>query len=167
MNYGVIRNIIGKILILLAGLMCLPLIVSLVYQEGLQNYLSFIIPIVSLIIVGILLTVKKAKNSKMLPRDGIVIVGLTWIIMSLFGCVPLMISGEIPNFFDAFFEMSSGFTTTGASILDDPTILSRSIMFWRSFSHFIGGMGVLVLILGLKLFLLLFHWYRSLLIRLL
>ena len=149
MNYSIIRTIIGKIAVMLACLMCLPLIVSLIYQEGLRNYLAFIIPIVSLTIFGLLLNIKKAKSNKMLARDGIVIVGLTWIIMSLFGCLPFIISKEIPNFFDAFFEMASGFTTTGASILEDPSLLSKSLQFWRSFSHFLGGMGVLVLILAI------------------
>ena len=122
---------------------------SLINQEGLKNYLAFIIPIVSLTAIGFVLNIEKAKNSKMLARDGIVIVGLTWIIMAVFGALPFIISKENPNFFDAFFEMGSGFTTTGASILDDPTKLSKSMMFWRSFSHFLGGMGVLVLILAI------------------
>jgi trk system potassium uptake protein TrkH len=149
MNYGVIRNIIGKIAYLLAGLLVLPLIVSLIYKEGINNYMAFILPIVFLALLGLLCTIKKSKNMQMRPRDGIVIVSLTWIMMALFGCIPLILTGDIPNFFDAFFEMASGFTTTGASILDDSTILSRSIMFWRSFSHYVGGMGVLVLILAI------------------
>ncbi len=149
MNYAVIRNILGKILILLAILMILPLIVSFIYQEGITHYLAYIIPIVLLITFGILLNLKKAKNPKMQVREGMIIVGSSWLIMSLFGCVPFMISGEIPNFFDAFFEMASGFTTTGASIITDVTKISHSIHFWRCFSHWIGGMGVLVFILAI------------------
>ena len=149
MNYGIIRNILGKILILLAILMVLPLIVSFIYQEGIKYYLSYITPIVTLIAFGIVLNIKKAKNPKMQVREGMIIVGLSWLIMSLFGCIPFIICGEIPNFFDAFFEMASGFTTTGASIVTDVTKLSHSVIFWRSFSHWIGGMGVLVFILAI------------------
>ena len=149
MNFSIIKNIVGKILILLAALMVLPLIVSLIYQEGLKYYLAYIIPIIVLVGLGILLNIKKAKSSKMLVREGMIIVGLSWIIMSLFGCIPFILTGEIPNFFDAFFEMASGFTTTGASIVVNVEELSHSVLFWRSFSHWIGGMGVLVFILAI------------------
>lgn len=149
MNYSIIRNILGKLLILVAILLCFPLIVSLIYQEGIRNYLAFIIPIIILCLLGFLMNIKKAKNPKMMARDGVIIVGLSWLLMSLAGCVPFMISKEIPNFFDAFFEMASGFTTTGATIVDDVSKLSHSILFWRSLSHWIGGMGVLVLILAI------------------
>ncbi len=149
MNYSIIRKIIGKILILLAALMVLPLIVSLIYQEGFKYYFAYLIPIVILIAIGTLLNIKKVKSSKMLVKEGMIIVGLSWLIMSLFGCIPFIITGEIPNFFDAFFEMASGFTTTGASIVTNVEVLSHSTLFWRSFSHWIGGMGVLVFILAI------------------
>lgn len=152
MNYGVIRSIIGKIMVLMALLMLLPLLFALVYKEGITNILAFGITIVVLAVIGYLLQLKKPKNNKMLPREGFIIVSLSWLIMSLFGCLPFIISQEIPNFFDAFFEMSSGFTTTGASILGDyikVEELSHSMLFWRSFSHWIGGMGVLVFILAI------------------
>ena len=149
MNFGIIKNILGKILFLLAALMVLPLGVSIIYQEGSKYYLAYIIPIAILIILGILLTYKKAKSSKMLVREGMIIVGSSWLIMSLFGCLPFVLTQEIPNFFDALFEMASGFTTTGASIVQNVEELSHSIMFWRSFSHWIGGMGVLVFILAI------------------
>ena len=149
MNYGIIRKIIGKMLFLLAALMVLPLIVSLIYQEGLIFYLSYLIPIAVLLVIGVLLNIKKIKTSKMLIREGMIIVGLSWLIMSLFGCIPFIINGDIPNFFDAFFEMASGFTTTGASIVTNVEELAHSTLFWRSFSHWIGGMGVLVLILAI------------------
>lgn len=129
--------------------MCLPLIVSLIYQEGLTNAIAFIVPIILLLAIGYLFNVKKARNTKMLAREGFVIVGLTWFIVSLFGCIPFMITNTLPNFFDAFFEMVSGFTTTGASVITDVTKVCHSILFWRSFSHWIGGMGVLVLILAI------------------
>ena len=149
MNYSVIRTILGKLAILLAGLMVLPLIVSLLYQEGVRNILSFLIPIVTLAVLGILLNIRKATNLKMQVREGAVIVGLAWLLMSLIGAIPFMISKEIPNFFDAFFESASGFTTTGASVVTNVNELSHSILFWRSFTHWIGGMGVLVFILAI------------------
>ena len=149
MNFSIIKNIIGKILILLAALMVLPLIVSFIYQEGITYYLAYIIPIVVLVLLGILLNIKKAKSSKMLVREGMIIVGLSWLMMSLFGCIPFILTKDIPNFFDAFFEMASGFTTTGASIVPNVEVLSHSTLFWRSFSHWIGGMGVLVFILAI------------------
>lgn len=149
MNFSIVKNILGKMLILLAALMCLPLIVSFIYQEGINYYIAYLLPIVVLVILGVLLNLRKAKSSKMLVREGMIIVGLSWIIMSLFGCLPFIITKEIPNFFDAFFEMASGFTTTGASILTNVEELSHSTLFWRSFSHWIGGMGVLVFILAI------------------
>ena len=151
MNYGVIRKIIGKIFIFLAVLMILPLIVSFIYLEGIRNYISFLIPILLLGFLGILLSIKKIKNTKIGIREGIIIVGISWISMSLFGCIPFLVSGEISDFFSAFFEITSGFTTTGASALTGTQIesLSHSMLFWRSFSHWIGGMGVLVFILAI------------------
>ena len=149
MNYSIIRNILGKLLILVAILLCFPLLVSLIYKEGIRNYLSFIIPIGGLTILGFLMNIRKAKNKKMMARDGVIIAGLSWLFMSLAGSIPFIISREIPNFFDAFFEIASGFTTTGATIVEDVTKLSHSMIFWRSFSHWIGGMGVLVFILAI------------------
>ena len=149
MNYSIIRNIIGKISILVAILMGLPLLVSLIYQEGIRHALAFLIPMVGLAIIGILFNIKKATNTKMYVREGTIIVGLSWLLISLVGAVPFMINQDIPNFFDAFFESASGFTTTGATIVLDVTKLSHSTLFWRSFSHWIGGMGVLVFILAI------------------
>ena len=149
MNYKMIINIIGKIMILLALLMILPMIVSIIYSEGIRNILSFLVPIIVYAGLGVLLSYNKKKTGKIGAKEGIIIVGLTWFLISLMGCIPFIISKEIPNFFDAFFEMASGFTTTGASILVNVEELSHSILFWRSFSHWIGGMGVLVFILAL------------------
>ena len=149
MNYKMIINIIGKIMVLLALLMILPMIVSIIYSEGIRNILSFLVPIIVYAGLGVLLSYNKKKTGKIGAKEGIIIVGLTWFLISLMGCIPFIISKEIPNFFDAFFEMASGFTTTGASILVNVEELSHSILFWRSFSHWIGGMGVLVFILAL------------------
>jgi trk system potassium uptake protein TrkH len=149
MNFAIIRNILGKIMTLLAFLMCLPLAICIWYKESLRNYLAFIIPMVLLFVIGRILYAKKAESNRILAREGFVIVGFSWIIMALFGSMPYMISGNIPNFFDAFFETASGFTTTGSSIVTDYSVLDHSIMFWRSFAHWIGGMGVLVFILAI------------------
>ncbi len=150
MNFAIIRNILGKIMMLLGCLLVLPLLICVIYQESWINYVAFLIPMGLLLIIGFLFNIKKAKSSKLLAREGFIIVGLSWFILSVFGCLPLIISGKVPNFFDAFFEMTSGFTTTGASILSSEQIVSlpRSILMWRSFSHWIGGMGVLVFILA-------------------
>ena len=129
MNYSVIRKILGKLAILLAALMVFPLLVSLIYQEGIRNVLAFLIPCLVLILIGFLLNIKKVTNYKMQVREGTVIVGLAWLLMSLIGAIPFMISKEIPNFFDAFFESASGFTTTGASVVTDVLSLSHSILF--------------------------------------
>lgn len=149
MNYSAIKNIIGKMLILTGILMILPLLVSFIYQESLQLKLAFIIPIFCSILLGKIFTFRKVENLKIQAREGFVIVGCTWIIMSLVGCIPLLVSKEFSNFFDAFFEIVSGFTTTGASTVTDVYKLSHSILFWRSFTHWIGGMGVLVFILAI------------------
>lgn len=136
-------------MVLLAYLMILPLIICVWYKESLENYLAFIIPMILLFGIGKILYSDKAESNQLLAREGFVIVGLSWIIMALFGAIPFMISGNIPNFFDAFFESASGFTTTGSTILTDYSNLDHSIMFWRSFAHWIGGMGVLVFILAI------------------
>lgn len=149
MNYPLIRKILGKIMVLIAMLMSLPLIVSLIYQESLQNVLAFLVPMILMGTIGYTLSFKKVSSYKMYAREGLIIVGLSWLLIALFGALPFVISGEIPNYIDAFFEAASGFTTTGASIVTDVEALSHSVLFWRSFSHWIGGMGVLVFILAI------------------
>ena len=149
MNYRIVTNILGKIMTLIAALMILPVIVCILYKEDLINYIAFLVPMVALFIIGRILNIKKAESNRILAREGFVIVGLSWIILALFGCLPYIISKNIPNFFDALFEIASGFTTTGSSILTSYDNLDHSIMFWRSFAHWIGGMGVLVFILAI------------------
>ncbi len=150
MNYSIIRNILGKLMVLTAGLMLFPLLICIIYQEGLWNYLSFLIPMALLVIIGLLLNIKKAKNKKIAVREALIITALTWLIVAFFGCLPLIISGSYPNFFDAFFEMSSGFTTTGSCVLtgEETEALPHSLQLWRSFSHWVGGMGILVFVLA-------------------
>lgn len=150
MNYRNIINIIGKVLQIEAILLLLPLLVGVIYKESWYTTLfAFFITALGSFVVGVLLNIPKPKSKKILPRSSFIIVALSWIIVAMVGALPLVISREIPNFFDAFFEMSSGFTTTGASICTDVESLSHSILFWRSFSHWIGGMGVIVFILAI------------------
>ncbi len=145
MNYRMVLFVLGRILGVEAVLMMLPLICSLIYKE---NILPFMIPIVILFGISLLFTAKPPKNKSIRARDGFVCVGLSWIVMSLFGALPFVISRQIPSFVDAFFETVSGFTTTGASILTDIESLDRGLLFWRSFTHWIGGMGILVFVLA-------------------
>ncbi len=138
--------ILGRLLFSLGALMVLPLGCAAIYKE---NPLPFIIPTVLALGAGFLLSHKRPKNNRFLARDGFVSVGLSWIVMSLVGCLPYILSGAIPNFVNAFFETVSGFTTTGATIMTDIESQAKSILFWRSFTHWIGGMGVLVFILAI------------------
>lgn len=149
MNYRYIFKTIGRVLELEGLLMILPIIIGFVYNEPFNGaLLSFIISAGGTFLIGLVLSFIRPKNTKILPRASFIIVALSWLVMALFGSLPLIISKEVPNFFDAFFEMCSGFTTTGASILNQVESLSKSILFWRSFSHWIGGMGVIVFILA-------------------
>lgn len=145
MNYRMIAFILGRVLMILAGLLLLPLLAALIFRE---SVLPFALTILLTALVGGLLMLVRPKTREIYAREGFVCVGLAWLGMSLLGCVPFLISGDIPRFVDAFFETVSGFTTTGASILNDIESLSRSGLFWRSFTHWIGGMGVLVFLMA-------------------
>jgi len=145
MNIAFIIYIIGWILSIEAVSLLLPALVGLIYQE--QVGLYYLISGVGCLIFGLILTRKKPKNQKLFAREGFALVALCWIVLSLVGALPLFFSGEIPSFTNAFFEIVSGFTTTGASILDDVEAMSHAGLFWRSFSHWIGGMGVFVFLL--------------------
>lgn len=148
MNYRIVLQTLGKILILEAILLIVPLIVSFIYHEK-HLYLPFIITIFVTAVIGLLLVFLLKKPNKMIfAKEGFAIVSLSWILISLFGCLPFIFSNEIPNFFNAFFETVSGFSTTGASILNNVEDLSRGLLFWRSFTIWIGGMGILVFVLA-------------------
>ena len=147
MNIKIIFKTLGKLLFVEAILMLFPLIVSFIYKE--KTYMSFLIPIITLAISGFLLSSIKTNRRNIYAKEGFVLVGLCWIMLSLFGSLPFVISKQIPNFIDALFETISGFTTTGSSILQDVEALSHSMLFWRSFTHWIGGMGVLVFVLAI------------------
>lgn len=147
MNYGSIRYIIGWILKVEAALMTLPMIVSVVYRE--RTGLYFVMAALLCLGAGVILSLKKPEKTTYYAKEGYISVALGWIVMSIMGCLPFVFSGEIPFFFDALFEIISGFTTTGASILTDVEALSKCMLFWRSFSHWVGGMGVLIFILAI------------------
>lgn len=147
MNYKKLGKILGKIMILEGVLMLAPLLVSFIYKEDAAHKLAFIVPIAALVLFGFLLQIPKPKRDILYQKEGFALTAMVWIIMALFGAVPFVISGDIPNYVNACFEILSGFTTTGASIITDITVLSHSILFWRSFSHWIGGMGILVFVL--------------------
>lgn len=147
MNYRMVFYNIGRILLVEAALLIFPAIGSLIYNE--DTLISFAITIAALSVTGLLAIRKKPKKSSIYAKDGYVIVSLTWILMSLFGALPFYISGYIPNFIDAFFETVSGFTTTGSTILREIESLPKSLLFWRSFTHWIGGMGILVFVIAI------------------
>lgn len=147
MNYSIIFYIMGWILNFEAAFMVLPCIVALIYGE--PAGWSFVISMGLCLLIGIPLVIKKPKKQIFYTAEGFTTVSLCWIVLSIMGALPFLFSGSIQNPVDALFETVSGFTTTGASILSDVEGLPRSILFWRSFTHWIGGMGVLVFILSL------------------
>ena len=147
MNYKKLGKILGKIMILEGILMLAPLVVSLIYRESFINILAFLIPIVLLVGIGFLLQILKPKRDNLYQKEGFALTALSWIVMTLFGAIPFVLNGDIPNYINACFEIMSGFSTTGASVVTDITALCRSTLFWRSFSHWIGGMGILVFVL--------------------
>ncbi len=147
MNYSMIFFILGWIFNIEAAFMVLPGITAIIYQE--KNGLAFLATMVLCLVIGIPLTRKKPDNKVFHAKEGAVTVALSWIVLSMAGAFPFVISGSIPHPVDAMFETVSGFTTTGASILSDVEALSHCMLLWRSFTHWIGGMGVLVFILCL------------------
>lgn len=149
MKRTVIIYLLGKILFVESLLLLLPVIVGLIYGESVHQIMSYLSVAMGLAILSTVTSLKKPKQFKLYSRDGMVIVALGWLLLSFFGAIPLVLTGEFPNFFDAFFEISSGFTTTGSSVLASVDILAKSTLFWRSFTHLVGGMGVLVFTLAI------------------
>ena len=149
MNRRMVLYMLVRIVQLEALLMVPALICSVIYRE--YNVLfSFGITVLICLVTGFLMTLfSKARNQTIYAREGFVIVALAWIIMSVLGALPFVISGEIPDFADAFFETVSGFTTTGSSILTNVEAMSKGLLFWRSFTHWVGGVGVLVLVMAI------------------
>lgn len=147
MNYRIISYILGWVLVIEAVLLMMPFAVGLYYKE--TAAISYLYGALLAALVGYLFIIKKPKDTVFFVKEGFVTVALSWIALSIFGALPFVFSGEIPNFIDAFFETVSGFTTTGSSILSDVESLSHTSAFWRSFTHWIGGMGVLVFLLAI------------------
>lgn len=148
MNYKMTRYFLGQLAILFAIILTIPFAISVFGRES-NTPFAFGVVILGLLVIGFPAVIKKPKNRDLTPRGGLVMVALAWVLMSVIGALPLIISGEIPDFFDAFFETVSGFTTTGATISTNVEALSPSINFWRCFTHWIGGMGVLVLAIAI------------------
>ncbi len=148
MNKRMILRLLGAVLMIEAALMLLPLLVAVIYREQAGRY--FLYTALGALAVGALLwKLPRPQTRAIYTKEGLTIVSLSWIILSLVGALPFTLSGDIPNYLDAVFEMVSGFTTTGASVLVDVEALSHCSLFWRSFSHWIGGMGILVFMLAI------------------
>lgn len=148
MNRRMVLYVVGTVIKIEASLMLLPLITSLIYKESCA--MDFLVSIGIALVAGFALTLIFKPGSKVIyAKEGFVIVSLAWVALSAIGALPFYISGEIPSYIDAFFETVSGFTTTGASILTDVESMSRGMLFWRSFTHWVGGMGVLVFVMAI------------------
>lgn len=147
MNFRIISYIVGWVCNFQAAFMLLPFFTAVVYRE--REFTSFLIAMAVCLVVGIPLTIKKPRNKVFYTKDGCVAVALSWLVLCIFGAIPFVASGCIPHPVDALFETVSGFTTTGSSILTDVEVLPHCILLWRSFTHWIGGMGVLVFLLSL------------------
>ena len=151
-----IRYLLAKLLLIEAMLLCVPIVVALlnlkndfVVKDSPTVFISLFATIAILLVLGGIGSFFKPKDFHIYAKEGVLIVALCWILWSFFGALPFVFSGQIPSLIDAFFEVSSGFTTTGATILPDTAVLSHALLFWRSFTHLIGGMGVLVFALAI------------------
>ena len=147
MNITAILNIIGHVMKYEIILLLIPFFVALFYGQGDAN--AFLYTVLLMIPIALILIKIKGKKNEIYAKEGFLTVGLAWIVISFFGALPFVFSGAIPSLVDAFFEASSGFTTTGASILTEIQSLPKGILFWRSFTHWVGGMGFLIFILAL------------------
>lgn len=147
MNYLIVAYIMGWVLNFEGAFMLLPAVTALIYGEK-EGFVFLGCSIFSFVAGG-LITLKKPANKRFYAREGFVICSLTWIVISLVGAIPFVITGVLPNYVDALFEIASGFSTTGSSVITDLTPVPHCVLIWRSFSHWIGGMGVLVFILAI------------------
>lgn len=148
MNFAIVRYIISFLLQFEAAFLLLPALVGALYGEG-KSVLVFLSSALLCFVCGFLLRCRRPTNYTLYLREGFVTVALGWFVLSLFGAIPFVLNGDIPHYIDALFETISGFTTTGATILADVEALSRAGLFWRSFTHWIGGMGVFVFIMSI------------------
>ena len=147
MNYSIILYILGYVLKFESAFLLVPSFVGLLYKE--TTVISYLFTALLCFILGQLLSRKKPVSKTLFVREGFVTVAASWVVLSIFGAIPFVLSGDIPSYVDALFETISGFTTTGSSILSDVEALSRTSLFWRSFTHWVGGMGVLVFIMAI------------------
>ena len=147
MNSSIIRFILGNVLKTEAVLLLLPCLIALIYTE--PEGVWYLPAAAACFLLGLLMTRRKPANNVFYLKEGCITTALSWIFLSFFGCLPFYLTGEIPTLTDALFETISGFTTTGASILSDVEALSHCSLFWRSFTHWVGGMGVLVFLLAI------------------
>ncbi|MDR3216845.1 MAG: TrkH family potassium uptake protein [Clostridiaceae bacterium] len=147
MNYKMIARMLGRVILIIGVSLLIPLFISIGGRDGI--YLSFLIPSLSMLAIGVGMNFIKPKDNQMSIAAGFAIVALSWIALSLFGSLPFLISGGITEYMDCLFESVSGFTTTGATILQDVEALPRSLLFWRSFTHWIGGLGVLLFVIAI------------------
>ncbi len=148
MNFGMIKNICGQVIRFEAVFMAVSLIISIIYKEY-SSTIVFSGIILVMLALSFVLTFKKTERTSFYAKEGVVTVSMSWVIISFFGALPFFISGSIPSFIDSIFESVSGFTTTGASIFSNIETLDKSMLFWRSFTHWIGGMGVLMFVMAI------------------
>lgn len=148
MNYRIISSILGHVIMLESVLMLPSCLVGFLYGEK-EDALIYLAVAVFCLLLGLIIRIPKPKSRTFYAKEGFITVSLSWIVMSLLGALPFYLSGDIPSYTDALFEIISGFTTTGSSILTNVEALSHCNLFWRSFTHWIGGMGVLVFILAI------------------
>ncbi len=147
MNFGMIRFLLGRVVMIVGGMMTPSLILSLLFREDVSTSGALLLSAIICVTVGVLLSHKKPIHDDFYAREGLVLVALSWFSMSIAGALPFLLSGSVNSVVDALFESTSGFTTTGASVLRSSlTILPRSLLFWRSFTVILGGMGMLVFI---------------------
>lgn len=149
MNKKMILFVIGRLLYFNGLFLILPSIVSIIYREGFRNLFSFLSVSIISLLIGLYLSRKEPENKNIYAKEGFIIVALTWILMSLIGSIPYILSGNFPSVFDAIFESTSGFTTTGMTILNNVEVLPHSVHFWRGFTQFLGGIGILVFALAI------------------
>ncbi len=149
MNRRFVFYMFGRIAQTVSLLMLLPAAVSLLYKEYTSLFAFAVTAVGAFLFGGVIAAVSKTKNNVIYAKEGFAVVSLAWVGMSMIGALPFVISGEIPHYVDAFFETVSGFTTTGASILTDIEAMSHGMLFWRSFTHWVGGMGVLVFVMAI------------------
>lgn len=146
MNYRITARVLSYVLMLEGALLLLPFLTAIIYRE---SVLPFLFTILLLAAISLPFFFIKPRNKRIFAKEGFVVVALSWILLSLFGALPFVFSGAIPNYIDALFETVSGFTTTGATVMKDLDLAPRSILMWRAFTHWIGGMGVLVFVMAL------------------